>query len=123
METTNQNDLGSIHISDKAISSIAARTAALVPHVHALDATLAESAARRLGRGSLSQGAVTRISGNTAEITLRLIVESGYRIPDIALKVQKAVKDAVERDTGCQVDAVHILVAGIVFPEDKEAGQ
>ena len=75
------------------------------------------------GRGSLSQGAVTRISGNAAEITLRLIVESGYRIPDIALKVQKAVKDAVERDTGCQVDAVHILVAGIVFPEDKEAGQ
>lgn len=123
METTNQNDLGSIHISDKAISSIAARTAALVPHVYALDATLAESAAPRLGRGSLSQGAVTRISGNAAEITLRLIVESGYRIPDIALKVQKAVKDAVERDTGCQVDAVHILVAGIVFPEDKEAGQ
>ena len=77
METTKTNALGSIHISDKAISSIAARTAALVPHVHALDATLAESAARRLGRGSLSQGAETHISGNAAEITLRLIVESG----------------------------------------------
>ena len=36
METTKTNALGSIHISDKAISSIAARTAALVPHVHAL---------------------------------------------------------------------------------------
>ena len=123
METTKTNALGSIHISDKAISSIAARTAALVPHVHALDATLAESAAHRLGRGSLSQGAETHISGNAVEITLRLIVESGYRIPDIALKVQKAVKEAVERDTGCQVDAVHILIAGIVFPADKEAGQ
>ena len=43
--------------------------------------------------------------------------------PRYSLKVQKAVKEAVERDTGCQVDAVHILIAGIVFPADKEAGQ
>lgn len=117
METTKINGWGCIHISDKAIAGIAAQTAAGMPHVSDLAPTLAESAAQRLGRGSLARGAAVKLTGNDAEITVRLVVESGCRIPDIALKVQKAVKDTVEELTGCTVTAVHIFVAGIIFPE------
>ena len=48
METTKQNALGSIHITDKAISAIASQTALSIRHVCGLEANLAEAAAQRL---------------------------------------------------------------------------
>ena len=44
------------------------------------------------------------------------------RIPDVALEVQKSVKDAVEKATACTVTAVHIIVQQLVFEEDRHDG-
>jgi uncharacterized alkaline shock family protein YloU len=119
METTECNALGSIHISQRAISIIAAVTAAAIPSVVSLGASLKEVAAAKIGRAALDQGADTVIEGeDTAEITVRLVVRYGCRIPDLALKVQKSVKDAVEDMTGCHVTAVHVVIQNIEFPKN-----
>lgn len=104
-------------MSQRVISIIASQTAASVPDVAALDATLAEAAARKIGRINPAQGVDTTIDGIYADITIRLLVQYGCRIPDMALAVQKKVKDAVEEMTGCRVHTVHIVVQDIVFPE------
>lgn len=116
METTEINGLGSIHISQRAVSIIASMTAAGISGV-SLGATIAETAAKKMGHASLSQGAAALVEGQEAEITIRLVVTYGYRIPDIALQVQKSVKDAVEVMTGCHVTAVHIMVQDIDFSQ------
>ena len=120
METIECNKLGSIRISQRAISIIAAMTAAAVPSVEALGASLKEAAAAKIGRSGPDQGAETVIDKhNEAEITVRLIVRYGCRIPDLALQVQKSVKDAVETMTGCHVTAVHIFIQNIIFPKEE----
>ena len=102
METTEVNEWGSIHISQQVIAAIASLTAAKVPSVAALGTNIADAAAEKLGRTRPNHGVDV------------------CRIPDVALEVQKTVKDAVEKVTACPVAAVHIIVQQVVF---EEAGQ
>ena len=121
METTETNALGSVHISQRAISVLASQTAAAVSGVASLGASIAETAARKIGRTSLAQGVDAVIDGREVELTVRLVVQYGYRIPDIALAVQKKVKDAVESSAGCSVTAVHVRISR--FPTARETGR
>lgn len=123
METTETNALGSIHISQRAISVLASQTAAAVGGgVASLGASIAETAARKIGRTSLAQGVDAVIDGRDVELTVRLVVQYGHRIPDIALAVQKKVKDAVEASAGCSVTAVHVVVQDIAFSDGEGDG-
>lgn len=122
METTETNALGSIHISQRAISVLASQTAAAVGGVASLGASIAETAARKIGRTSLAQGVDAVIDGRDVELTVRLVVQYGHRIPDIALAVQKKVKDAVEAAAGCSVTAVHVVVQDIAFSDGEGDG-
>ncbi len=123
METTESNALGSIHISSRSIAILAARTAVSVPGVVSLGATLTETAARKIGRASLTQGVDASIDGKEITLTVRFIARYGCRIPDVAMNVQKQVKDAVENATGCQVAGVHIIVQDIAFPDETMEGR
>ena len=109
------NYAGTIHISERAVSVIAAQTALQTEQVTALAANMAEGVAARLGRTNLAAGVTTDLQDNEVEISIRLIIRYGCRIPDVALQVQKAVKDAVEKMTGYAVTAVHIVVQNIDF--------
>lgn len=118
MDDREHNALGSITISPRPVAIIAAATAAAIPGVAALGATLSETAAKKIGHTSPAQGVdVTRQDG-TLEITVRLVVQYGCRIPDVAIRVQQAVKTAVEAMTGYSVRAVHILIQDIDFTRD-----
>ena len=122
METTEVNEWGSIHISQRVIASIAARTAAKAAYVADLGMNIAEAAAENLGRTLPGRGVDVSIDGRRIELTVRLVVRYGCRIPDVALEVQKSVKDAVEKATACTVTAVHIIVQQLVFEEDRHDG-
>lgn len=122
METTEVNEWGSIHISQRVIASIAALTAAKAAYVAALGMNIAEAAAEKLGRTLPGRGVDVTIEGQRIELTVRLVIRYGCRIPDVALEVQKSVKDAVEKATACTVTAVHIIVQQLVFEEDRHDG-
>lgn len=122
METTEVNEWGSIHISQRVIASIAALTAAKAAYVAALGMNIAEAAADKLGRTLPGRGVDVTIEGQRIELTVRLVIRYGCRIPDVALEVQKSVKDAVEKATACTVTAVHIIVQQLVFEEDRHDG-
>lgn len=122
METTEVNEWGSIHISQRVIASIAALTAAKAAYVADLGMNIAEVAAEKLGRTLPGRGVDVTIEGQRIELTIRLVIRYGCRIPDVALEVQKSVKDAVEKATACTVTAVHIIVQQLVFEEDRHDG-
>lgn len=122
VETTEVNEWGSIHISQRVIAVIAAATAARADYVADLGTNIAEAAAEKLGRTVPGRGVDVRIDGQDIELTVRLVIRYGCRIPDVALEVQKAVKEAVEQATACTVTAAHIIVQQLVFEEAGHHG-
>lgn len=122
MENREYNDLGSIAIAARPIAIMASLTAARIKGVAALGASLSEAAAKKIGHISPAQGVDVSLHDGMVELTVRLIVQYGCRIPDVAIQVQKAIKDAVEEQTGYDVTAVHIMIQDISFQEEQGTG-
>ncbi|MFY9569597.1 MAG: Asp23/Gls24 family envelope stress response protein, partial [Acetivibrionales bacterium] len=69
--------------------------------------------AEALGRKNLSKGVKVEVGEREAAIDLYIIVEYGYRIPEVAWTIQEKVKNAVEDMTGLRVVEVNIHIQGV----------
>lgn len=52
---------------------------------------------------------------NKLHISIRMCVESGYVLPDVAAAVRRAVADAINSQVGAPIGAVDIYIDGIQF--------
>lgn len=108
------SDYGQIFINNNVIAVIAHETAKKVPGVVELQGTLADDLAGIIGKRSRDKGIrVEKESDELIAIDLAVVLEFGTRIPDICVKLQAEVKDAVEEMTGKHVSAVNVVVQGI----------
>ncbi len=73
-----------------------------------------------LGRRNLARGVKVEVGEREAAVDLFIIVEFGVRIPDVALRVQENVKQAIESMTGLAVVEVNMHVQGVSFAEGQE---
>ena len=117
MQTTEYNELGAVHIAGKVIAVIAAGAALAVPGVAFLATTFTE----KFGKAAGGRGIDVKTDKTDVELTVRLVARHGYRIPDVAIKVQQSVKEAVESLTECAVTAVHITVQDILYEDGAAA--
>ncbi len=120
MNTVNQPSVrGTIRISEDVICSIAALTTVSVNGVASMGATLTDGFTDLLGRKSWSKG--VRIVDKDDDISIALNIDInvkyGYRVPDIALRIQERVKTAVEEHTNYSVSGVHVFVRSLVFDD------
>lgn len=53
-------------------------------------------------------------------IDLHIIVEYGVRIPDVAWRLQEAIKQSVETMTGLNVNEINIHVQGVSFEKESK---
>ena len=112
------NALGTIRIADEVVSIIAGLAATEVEGVAGMSGGIAGGIAEILGRKNFSKGVKVEVGEKEAAIDLYIIVKYGVRIPDIALNVQEAVKEAIENMTGLSTVEVNVHVQGVGFPED-----
>ena len=100
---------GEVKISENVIRSIAGVAAMEVEGV----AELAEV------KGSLLCPAPAPVSvsvvNDMVEITVRLVLSSGYRLTTVAEQVQQNIKENVQSMTGVVVSKVHVIAAGIAY--------
>ena len=61
---------------------------------------------------------IANIPNGGMELTLQIAVKQGYKLQDVAKRVQDNVLDAVQNMTGLSVKKVNVVVAGIV--EEKK---
>lgn len=108
-------ELGTIHISEEVIASIAAMATVEVEGVGSLSANLGTDIADLLGKKNLSKGVRLEITENEVTITVSVLIKYGYAIPEVARAVQDAVMASVEDTTGLKVTAVNVNVCGIAF--------
>jgi uncharacterized alkaline shock family protein YloU len=107
------NDIGTIKITDEVVAIIAGIAAMEVPGVTSMSGGIAGGIAEALGRKNLSKGVKVEVGEKEAAIDLYIIVEYGYRIPEVAWTIQERVKNAVEDMTGLSVVEVNIHVQGV----------
>lgn len=107
------NDMGTIKITDEVVAIIAGIAAMEVPGVTSMSGGIAGGIAEALGRKNLSKGVKVEVGEKEAAIDLFIIVEYGYRIPEVAWTIQERVKNAVEDMTGLNVVEVNIHIQGV----------
>jgi len=107
------NEIGVIKITDEVVAIIAGIAATEVPGVAGMSGGIAGGIAEALGRKNLSKGVKVEAGEKEAAIDLYIIVEYGFRIPDVAWSIQEKVKKAVENMTGLNVIEVNIHIQGV----------
>jgi uncharacterized alkaline shock family protein YloU len=111
---------GQIRINNNVIAIIAHETAKKMPGVVELQGSLADGIAGMMGKKPKDKGIRVEKEGEELlTIDLAVVLEFGVRIPDICVKLQAAVKEAVEEMTGQQVFAVNVVVQGIRNTREK----
>ena len=107
------NEIGTIKITDEVVAIIAGIAAMEVPGVTSMSGGIAGGIAEALGRKNLSKGVKVEVGEKEAAIDLFIIMEYGYRIPEVAWTIQERVKNAVEDMTGLSVVEVNIHIQGV----------
>lgn len=102
---------GTVKISENVIHSIAGVAAKEIEGV----AELAEPHHAFL----MPTAAPVSVSvvNDMVEITIRLVMMSGYRLSNVAEQVQQKVKENVQSMTGVIVSKVHVIASDIIFQD------
>jgi len=105
----------SVKIADEVVGVIAGIAAAEVDGVVSLSGGLVGGLSEMLGKRSPARGVKVEVGTRQAALDLNIVVEYGARIPEVAQRVQEAVKRAVESMTGLEVVEVNIHIQGVSF--------
>lgn len=116
-----QETVTTVKIADEVVSVIAAKAASEVEGIAAMTGSIAGEFVEKLGVKNLSKGIKVDISESNVAISLSVVVNYGFKIPDICKEAQGSVRAAVESMTGLNVTEVNIYVQSIVFPQPEEA--
>lgn len=108
-------DAGSVKIADEVVAIIAGLAATEVAGVAGMSGGIAGGIAEMLGRKNLSKGVKVEVGEKEAAVDIYVIVEFGARIPDVALRIQQGVKQAIENMTGLKAVEINVHVQGVVF--------
>ncbi|MDP5273601.1 Asp23/Gls24 family envelope stress response protein [Chengkuizengella axinellae] len=116
-----KTDMGHIQIAPEVVEVIAGLATVEIEGVAGMSGGFAGGIAELLGRKNLSKGVKVEVGEKEAAVDVSIIVEYGYRIPDVSQQIQQNVKNAIESMTGLQVVEVnvHIHDVHITPPEDK----
>lgn len=107
------NEIGAIKITDEVVAIIAGIAATDIAGVTGMSGGIAGGIAEALGRKNLAKGVKVEVGEKEAAIDLFIIVEYGFRIPEVAWSIQEKVKQAVEEMTGLNVVEVNIHIQGV----------
>jgi uncharacterized alkaline shock family protein YloU len=112
-ESRLSSPLGRITISSGVVAQIVARAAAECPGVVGMAARGRERVVRLLPRARALQGISVSRNGNGVEIDLRVVVEHGLNLAEVAASVRSRVAYEVERLTGLQIASIDVHIEDV----------
>jgi uncharacterized alkaline shock family protein YloU len=114
-------DMGIVKISDEVVGVIAGLAATEIKGIVGMSANLVGGITQILtGKKNLSKGVKVNVGENSAAIDLYVVVEYGFKIPEVGKQVQENVKKTVEAMTGLVVSAINIHVQNVLIPKLEE---
>lgn len=112
---------GSIRISEDVISVLADKAIKEIDGIHSLVGRFSDSIAVAFGKKSSAAGISADTKDGKTAVSVHIAIKYGFRIPEVAWKVQESVKNTVEAMTGLEVTKVNVFVDDVKFPEEIEA--
>lgn len=113
------SNIGNIKVSEDVVTAIVGLTAIEIEGVAAMSGGVVGGIAEMLGRKNFSKGVKVEVEEDETTIDLFIIVDFGAQIPEVALKIQERVKEAVEKATGLTVMELNVHVQGVHFFDNK----
>lgn len=114
------SDLGNIRISDEVVKTLVAKVTVEVDGVYKLAGGVVDEVSKMLGKKRLTNGVKVEVGEKECSIEVYIIVEYGYKIPEVAEEVQKTVLESVSRLSGLKVVEVNVYVQNIRIQEQPE---
>ena len=114
-----KSDLGQVRIADEVVGIIAGLAAGEVEGVYSMSGGLTGGIYDMLGRKNFSKGVKVEVGQVEVAVDIAIVLEYGYRVPEVATQVQENVKKAIESMTGLEVVEVNVHVHGIHFPQTE----
>lgn len=122
---TLKSDRGTTRIAESVVSKIAGLAAREVSGVHSLVSHhlgqtvvgLARAVTRQQDR---DQGVRVQVGTREAAVDLKISVEYGVNIPEVAIAVRENVVDRVQGMTGLTVKEVNVEIVDLYFPEAEQ---
>lgn len=111
---------GTISIADEVVKIVAGLAAIDIKGVAGMSGGLTGGITELLGKKNLSKGIKVEVGKKEAAIDLFVILEYGVRVPEVAMEIQRSVKEAVEQMTGLEVIEVNVHVQGVSFAAEAK---
>lgn len=108
-----EEELGYIEVADEVIAIVASLAALDVPGVVAMSTGFKEGISNFLGKKSPAKGVRVKVTGRTCRVAVYVTVEYGCNIPEVAMKLQKKVKNAVDEMTDYDAEFVDVHIEGV----------
>ena len=112
-----EQESGSILISEEVIASIASLAVREVEGVYGLSMTQTLDLSNILGKKNLRKGIRVVITEEGVTISCNLIVKMGAAVMTVAKNVQEAIADEVTAMTGVRPLRVNVNVCGVAVPK------
>lgn len=110
-----KTEMGTIQIAPEVIEIIAGLATVEVEGVAGMSGGFAGGIAEMLGRKNLAKGVKVDAGQREAAVEVSVMIEYGFKIPDVALHIQQNVKQAIQSMTGLEVVEVHVHIEGVHF--------
>ena len=107
------SDMGEVKIHENVISSLARRATLEVEGVSRLSGNLlVDNIAEIVGSRRMQDRAIAVVleENNRVAIEVKINIIIGYRLPDVAEKVQRSIINQIESATGMTVTRVNVLI-------------
>ncbi len=115
-----RTELGNIQIAPEVIEVIAGLAAVQVEGVAGMSGGIAGGIAELLGRKNLSKGVKVEVGERQAAVDVSIVAEYGCKLPEVAVRIQQNVKQAIHDMTGLEVTEVNVHIHDIYFkPAEK----
>lgn len=119
-----RSELGKIQIAPEVIETIAGLAASEVEGVAHMSGGFASDIAERFGRKSPAKGVKVEVGQKEAAVDVSIVIEFGYRIPEVAAAIQNNVRSSIENMTGLKVVEVNVHVVDVrMRAEEKESAE
>ena len=117
------SELGNIRIADDVVKTIAAKAATDVEGVYKLAGGVVDEVSKMLGKKRPTNGVKVEVGEVECSIEVYLVIKYGYKIPEVAEAVQKAVLDEVSNLSGLKVVEVNVYVQNVRMEEVEETNE
>ena len=125
--TLEDSSFGNVKIHENVISSLVRFATLEVPGVSRLaGSSLLDGIAEIVGNRRMQSRAISidLSDDNQASIEVKVNILVGFRLPEVAEKIQKSIVDKVENTTGIKVKKIDVIIQEIEqeksAPDEKE---